>query len=132
MAWILRDQEMKAVTGLNGARRCEYLAKRVADTKQLWSLKSADGWVQMCDDAGAPLFPIWPHERYAEACATADWADCKPAAISLESWLRAWSPGLEQDNRKVAVFPVPGGSGVVMASRELESALREELANYES
>ena len=131
MAWILRDQEIKAVTGLNGAKRCEYLVKRVADTEQLWSLRAADGWVQMGDDTGAPLFPIWPHERYAEACATGDWADCKPAPISLEDWLQAWTPGLEKDARKVAVFPLATGAGVVMAPRDLESALRQELENYD-
>jgi hypothetical protein len=131
MGWVPQEQEVKAVLKMDGARRCEYFVKRVVDTEQLWSLRGGDGWVLMADDTGTPLVPVWPHERYAQECADGDWADCQPSPIALEAWLRAWTPGLEKDGRQVAVFPTAVGAGVVLASRELEAALREEMENYE-
>ena len=131
MAWILRDQELMAMFKANGPKRFEYLVKKVVDEQRLWSLKSADGWVQMADDDGVPLFPVWPHQAYAGKSAIEDWSDCTPEAIPLEAWLRAWIPGLARDGRKVAVFPTPVGAGVVIPPADFEAALREEMTQYE-
>jgi hypothetical protein len=85
----------------------------------------------MADDDGVPLFPIWPHQKYAEKSAVEEWSDCTPESISLKEWLREWIPGLARDSRKVAVFPTPFGAGVVMSAADFEAALREEMRNYE-
>jgi Protein of unknown function (DUF2750) len=80
---------------------------------------------------GRPLVPIWPHARYAEACAADGWAGTSPEAIPLDRWLEVWLPGLARDGRAVAVFPVPGGAGVPVEAERMAADLSEALEKYE-
>ncbi len=43
MAWVVNDKEFGAVSALPGARRYDYLVKRVADRGELWSLGNEGG-----------------------------------------------------------------------------------------
>lgn len=73
--------------------------KKIAESSEAWGLKNADGWVVVADDAGREMIPLWPHSRYAEACAIDTWSDCKPISIDvhkildeLDPWIsRTWS-----------------------------------------
>jgi hypothetical protein len=65
----MHDKEFESVLALSGSERYAYFVKRVADWAELWSLKTEDGWVLAGDDAGHELVPIWPHQRFAMACA---------------------------------------------------------------
>jgi hypothetical protein len=129
MAWILKDKEFRSVTALPGAQRYEYFLKRVIDAELVWSLVGADGWILYGDNEGHETVPVWPHEKYAEACAVGDTESLKPRSIELKAWLERWLPGIRRDQRLVAVFPVPAGeaSGVVVTPDRLQRDL-EELA----
>lgn len=83
------DQEYKAVVALPGPVRYEHLVKRIVDSAEVWSLKGPDGWA-LATHEGQELIPVWPHPRYAEACASGDWAGTTPEAISLEDWAADW------------------------------------------
>ena len=104
---------------------------RVADCGQLWSLRNSEGWVIASDDAGLQLIPIWPHARYAQACAIDEWADCAPQSIEVHDFLDRWIPGSEKDGRHFAVFPVPDSRGVPVDAARLSADLKEELAKLE-
>ena len=124
------ETEVSAILRLDGADRYEHFLKRVADFEELWSLWS-DGWALMSDDAGNELAPVWPHACYAEICAKGPWQNYEPRAITLDAWLLRWIPGLERDNRNVAVFPTPEQKGVVVSPDRLLNDLQRELESYQ-
>ncbi len=131
MPWTLRDQEFESVSNLPASARYTYFVKKAADTEQVWSLKSPSGWVLAATDSGRESVPVWPHERYASACALGPWEGCTPAPISLADWLTKWIPGMSKDGRLVAIFQVPQGQGATIEPARLATDLAEELKNYE-
>jgi len=128
MTWQINDREFQQVLMQPGAIRYKYFISRVADCNEVWSLRNQQGWIQAQDDNGRILFPVWPHPRYAQACASGPWQDCRPEAIELDAWLSRWLPGMKMDNRLIAVFPTPQSVGICVSPEHLEHDLRAELA----
>lgn len=131
MPWKINDKEFEAVSALPFQARYEYFIKHVADSEVVWSLGADDGWVLMGDKEGHEVVPVWPHDRYAAACVSADWAGNKPRPIPLSDWMDVWLPGLAQDHRLVVVFRTPTSNGAVVTPGRLTEDLAEELRNYE-
>lgn len=131
MTWKLSDTELKSVTQLPPERRYSYSIKRFADQERVWSLRNEDGWILARDDEGNELVPIWPHALYAEQCALDEWANTTAQAIDLDVWLEKWVPGMMRDGRKVCVFPIPAGQGVIVTPEKLKADLEDELSKYE-
>lgn len=131
MAKAVNDREFAAVSALPGPARYSHFIGQVADWEEVWGLAGPSGWVLAADDDGQQLMPVWPHARYAAACAAGAWAGAVPEAIPLGRWLEAWLPGLVRDRRGVAVFPVPGGAGVPVEAQRLAADLSEALEQYE-
>ncbi len=128
---VVNDTEFAAIVALAPAKRYAHFVKQVADWGQVWSLRSRAGWVLAQDDAGHEVVPVWPHARYAAACASGAWQDSTPAAIALDEWLDAWLPGIARDNRHVAVFPTSTAQGVSVTSERLQADVDAELRHYE-
>jgi hypothetical protein len=131
MAKRVNDQELAAVTALPAADRYSHFVEQVADWEEVWSLRGPGGWLLAGDDAGVQLMPVWPHARYAAACAVAAWEGAEPTPIPLDRWLEAWTPGLAKENRQVAVFPTPSGQGVAVTPDRLRDDLLEAREQYE-
>jgi hypothetical protein len=89
------------------------------------------GWVVAEDDEGTQHFPIWPHQRFAEACATGPWQGEKPVPLDVDEWVAGWLPDLEEDGIRVAVFQTPDDQGVGVAPSRLKRDLDAELAQFE-
>ncbi len=124
----MHDKEFESVLSLAASRRYEYFIKKVADWGRIWSLKNKEGWVLAGVDQGHELIPVWPHERFALACATESWADCEPSSIDIAAWLERWMPGALRDHRLVAVFPTASIQGVVVSPERLKEDLESELS----
>ena len=131
MKWIMNDKEFEAVFSLPAQRRYAYLLKRVVDWERIWSLATEEGWALSTDDEVRELVPVWPHERFAAACAEGSWRGYEPRAIDLAVWMERWIPGMQRDQRMVSAFPTPGGESVRVAPERFENDLKEELALYE-
>ncbi|HKG93041.1 MAG TPA: DUF2750 domain-containing protein [Gemmatimonadaceae bacterium] len=132
MPYQISELEIDAVSALPALERYAHFLKRVADWEELWSLRAGDAWVLSGDDDGErELVPVWPHPRYAEACATDAWAGAEPAAIRLGEWLDVWLPGMRGDRRGAAVFPVPGERGVAVEAERLRADLEAAAEPYE-
>ena len=80
MTKVVKDQEFVAVTALTAPARYSHFIEQVADWEIVWSLRGQDGWVLAAADDGQLLAPVWPHSRYAEACANGDWSNAAPEA----------------------------------------------------
>jgi hypothetical protein len=128
---VVNDKEFAAVIALPPPKRYTHFIKQVVDWEQIWSLRSADGWVLAGDDEGRELVPVWPHARYAAACAQEAWQGSKPEAITLAEWMEYWLPGMQRDGRLVAVFPAPSNTGIVVTPERLHADLSEESELYE-
>ncbi len=131
MSWNVSDKEYESVILLSGEKRYSYFVKKVADWEEVWSLRNQDGWVLAADAFGSQVIPVWPHERYAQACLTQEWQDCTPAVIDLDAWMKRWIPGMIQDGRRIAVFPTPDDKGVVVEPIRLQTDINEECEQYE-
>jgi hypothetical protein len=125
------DPEFTSVSALPAPERYGHFVKQVVDFEAVWSLRNASGWVLSGDADGRELVPVWPHARYAAACATDEWADCEPIAIPLDQWLSRWLPGIQRDQTLVAVFPVPGVGEIPTSADRLLQDLEAELQHYE-
>ena len=128
---IVSDKELAAVLALPGPDRYGYFVRSVADWEEIWTLRTSDGFVLLATTEERPLVPVWPHRRFADACAETEWAGAEATSITLEKWLQAWTPGMTNDNRDVAVFPVPSGQGVVVTPDRLKEDLLAERSQYE-
>ncbi len=127
----MNEREFANVMALPAPRRYAYFIKRVADWHELWSLKEEDGWLLASDDQGQMLIPVWPHAKYAEACASGVWEGAKAQAIDLSDWLERWTIGMIHDQRMVAVFPIPSDRGIVVSPQRLQDDLEAELSRFE-
>ena len=127
----INDEEFQGVLKLPAPKRYEYFVKKVADGEELWSLSNDSGWALTSDDDGTELVPMWPHERFAEACIIGVWSAYRPKSIQLDRWLAAWIPGIIKDSRKIAVFKTPDGKGIVVEPERLKNDIEQELTNYE-
>ncbi len=131
MSWNVSDQEFESVLFLPGAKRYSYFVKKVADWEEIWSLRNQDGWVLFADPAGSGVVPVWPHERFAQACSEGEWQDCQPVVIELSVWMERWIPGMMRDKKKVAIFATPQDKGVVVEPDKLYVDLSEECEQFE-
>ena len=131
MGWDVNDQEFESVVALPANQRYDYFIKRAASHGELWGLRGDGGWVVSADDEGDQYFPVWPHERFAAACAEGPWAGEEPVPVDIDEWVEAWLPNLERDGMRVAVFQTPDDKGVGVAPERLKSDLEAELAQFE-
>ncbi len=131
MTWVMDDEEFEVVLSLPAQRRYAYLLKRVVDWERIWSLGTEEGWALSSDDEGHELVPVWPHERFAAACAEGYWRGYEPRAIDLSVWMERWIPGMQRDQRMVSAFPTPSGRSVRVSAERFENDLKEELTLYE-
>jgi hypothetical protein len=93
----LRDEEFGAVTALEAGERYNHFVKRVAGSEWVWALADGDGLVAKADDEGCKYLAVWPHPRYAEACATDEWSGTQPTAIEVDQW---WRCGYRDSRRR--------------------------------
>ena len=131
MAWEVNDEEFRSVLALSGNQRYEYFVKRVAGHGEVWGLRDEGGWVVAADEEEGKHFPVWPHSRFAEACAGGLWAAAEPAAIDIDEWVEGWLTELEKDGMRVAVFQTPQDLGVGVAPQRLKRDLDDELSRFE-
>jgi hypothetical protein len=131
VTWNMNDKEYEAVLSLPAERRYRYFVKKVAGEQVVWSLTAGNGWASGLDPAGQEVFPVWPHPRFAAACATGSWEGDEPRSIDLSAWLERWTSGLYADGTLVAVFPTPSGKGVVVGAARLREDIEEECSLYE-
>jgi hypothetical protein len=126
----VNEREFASVLNLSGPKRYEYFVKRAADRDTMWALRDAGGWVTTADNAGRLYLPVWPHARFAAACAEAEWARTEPAPIDVDEWIEGHAEELERDGLGVAVFPTPAGQGVAVSPARLKADLEDEQSNF--
>jgi hypothetical protein len=119
----LNDEQFAAVQALPAAERYSYFIRRVAEFEELWTLRNEEEFVLDTDEEGREVVPVWPDRRFAEANADSAWEDTVAFKIDLDRWLAAWTPSLETEVRRVAVFPLASDLGVIVSPEQLAEDL---------
>lgn len=127
----INGQEFEAILALEGPKRYEHFIKRCADWREVWTLGDEQVWASAVDDDGKGLFFVWPHPRYAEACADGDWERYGPVCIELDEWFEEILPQLLEEQLLVGVLRDSGGTAVQVPPERLAQDLRDELTLYE-
>jgi hypothetical protein len=123
VTYELDDKEYEALLATPGAKRYDHFVNRAADWEEVWLLEQEeDNWALTTSDEGDAL-AVWPHPRYAEACAVGEWDDRRPAMVPVEEFIDDVVPQLLADGVSVSVFPRPQGGGVLVGPRKLRSDL---------
>lgn len=114
MTWDLSNDEIEQTTAMSAEDRYAYFIDKTIEHEQIWSLRNEEGWVlgEATDDIEA--IPVWPHPKYAEACATGPWANHDAESIDLKVFIERFIPGMMRDKRVLAVFEVTNGSAIVV------------------
>lgn len=75
--------------------------KRLVASREVWGLKSADGWAVSTSTAnghaGRSILPFWSERAYARQCAKEDWSHYQAMPIPLEVFLERWLVGMTAD-----------------------------------
>ncbi|GAA5213381.1 DUF2750 domain-containing protein [Corallincola platygyrae] len=102
--------------------RYEAFLEQALAESQVWVLRDDEGCL-IVNAGNEECLPVWPTEDAAKACAISDWKGLVPLSISLADWVEKWLPGMEKDDRVVAVFPNLAGESLVVAPSELLAEL---------
>lgn len=121
----LTPDQFNAMQNANIEVRLKYLCEQAQQQQQLWILTDEHGCV-MLNTEDEDCVPVWPDQQFAQSWASGDWQDCQAEAISLKTWHERWTPGLQDDDLAVAVFPVPGEDGLVLSSYEFAAELKNQ------
>ena len=125
----INPKQFEAVLALPGNKRFEHFVKVVVDRETAWGLYEG-GWALAADDVGTPVFPLWPAEEYARACATNEWSAYQPRSIELSRLTSELLPRLRDDGVLPGVFFTPTSQGVTPSVDVLLAALDAESAKY--
>lgn len=125
----VNQKQLQQVMGLPGAKRFEHFVKVIVDWQEVWGLYQ-DGWALAGTDDGTTVFPFWPAEAYAHACAQKEWTDYKPRSINLDDFLAVLLPKLKADGVLPGVFYTPSDKGVTPPVDDLIMAITSELRKY--
>ncbi|MBB1272259.1 DUF2750 domain-containing protein [Psychromonas sp. SR45-3] len=118
----LSPSRITEILKLDQQQRFQYLCKEVNMQQKIWLLVDEHGCV-MLNTEDEDCVPVWPNKEFAEDWATEEWSHCKPEAISLDKWRERWTPGLEDDELSIVVFPDKNLKGVIFFPDEFEHEL---------
>ena len=114
----LSEQQITDISRQQPEQRLKFLVNQVVDNQQIWILTDEHGAVMLTTEDD-DCIPVWPNEEFAQMWATGDWQGFEPKAINLKDWLNKWTPGLEEDELAIVVFPMTEDDGLVFEPYEL-------------
>lgn len=122
----LSSEQMQKIAAYDLEQRLNYVLKTAVTEQSLWILSDEHGCV-MLNSEDEDCVPLWPHKEFAEQFATGEWQDCKAQAISLKKWQSHWTPGLEEDELALAVFPSLEDEGQILYPDEFDHLLKQKI-----
>ena len=114
----LSQQQLDEISAMPPEQRLRYFINQVVAEKQVWILTDEHGAVMLTTE-DEDCIPVWPQKEFAQMWATGEWQGFEPKAIDLNHWMQKWTPGLEDDEIAVVVFPLSEDDGLVLDVAEL-------------
>jgi hypothetical protein len=86
---------------ISSHERHERFLQRIVAAREVWGLKSNDGWALTRSSTDATearkIIPFWSDRAYARQCAKDEWSHYDATPIPLDVFIERWLPGLEKD-----------------------------------
>jgi uncharacterized protein DUF2750 len=102
----LAEQEFERLTEASAPDQYEYFVERCVDNEQVWALvDQEDNWAAFGSPDEGVLLCVWPHPRFAKACAYGDWQTREAVPVDLDVFVEEVLPDLIREGTIVAVFP---------------------------
>jgi hypothetical protein len=106
------------------SERFNLFFKTITKDLKIWLLIDEHGSVLLSAE-DEDCVPVWPTKAHALQWATGEWDGFKPKPISTAKWKSRWTPGLEDDELSIIVFPDQQCEGIVLYPEEFEQELRK-------
>ena len=105
-AYELETDEFERLTRAEAPSQYEYFVQRAVETDHVWTLVDADdNWAAFGSADEGVLLCVWPHPRFAEACAYGDWSSHEAVPVEAEVFIEEVLPDLIREGTVVALFP---------------------------
>lgn len=127
---ILNKKEFESVLVLSAEERYKYSIKKIVGLNELWLISDREGYATYKDDSGKFVFPIWPHELFAQECCIEEYSSYKPERMELTEFLEEQAPEIEENGDLITMLPLKGGKGVIVELEKFLEDLDEELSKY--
>jgi hypothetical protein len=115
--------------------RHERFVKRIVAAREVWGLKSEEGWACTASTADGredrSVMPFWSDRAYAKQCAKEDWSHYEPTPIPLELFLEHWLAGMEADDCIVGTNWNAHLCGYEIEPLDLKQEIERELENVD-
>ncbi|QJR79497.1 DUF2750 domain-containing protein [Alteromonas pelagimontana] len=121
----LPEPVLNQIKQLDAEERLELFLQYTVKAKEVWVLIGESGYV-MLESTDTISLPVWLHKDTVTLWERADMQPATAQAVSLESFLTTWLPGLQ--NNETTLVIAPAGSdqpGMVLTANELRDSLRE-------
>jgi hypothetical protein len=126
----MHPDKLKNIQNLSPQDRYGYLIRKVADTEEIWLIEDNGQSVALGDNNEQVIIPVWPEKEFAELMLTDDWHSYTLKSIDVHDFMD-WLDKLEQNEIKVAGFPMADMNAVIVAAEEMKNHLLYELQQYE-
>ena len=102
----LAEKEFERLKAADAPDQYGYFVDRCVGQGQVWALvDNEDNWAAFGSESEGVLLCVWPHPRFAEACAYGDWSSREPVPVELDIFVEEVLPDLIREGTLVAVFP---------------------------
>ena len=102
----LADDEFETLSAADAPEQYGYFVERCVENRQVWALiDDEDNWAAFGSADEGVMLCVWPHPRFAEACAYGDWSSREPVAVEIDIFVDEVLPDLIREGTLVAVFP---------------------------
>lgn len=112
--------ELSEVESYGAKERLYFFLTRAIESEEVWGLSNESGWV-MKEINGQTVLPVWPYQVLAKNCATNEWQDYAPGAVSLEHFLYKLLPLAVEQDIKIEILPTTALPGHLLDAKELAS-----------
>lgn len=128
----IHPKEIESVLKLDSQERYIHFIKVVADSREVWSLRSDDGWAaggaKLSDGREVDYFPVWPRQEYADICS--EYYGGNARSMSLDYFMDVFCVGLSEEGAQIGVFPTPKIDPVVIECSPLVGGLRSYIREW--
>lgn len=126
----MHPEKIKQVIALPAEERYDYLIAKAAEWEELWLIKDGESYATMGESETQPLIPVWPEEDFARLLLAGSWATYTAEAMGLHEFVE-WLDELAERGYRIAAFPVPEQSTVVVDCETMKQDLDEALSDFE-
>lgn len=126
----MTKEKLEKVNALSDKERYDYFVRNTVNFEIAWSLKDDnDHLVMFGTEDGHKCVPVLPEKTNAELLISDEWSNLHLCSYSLNEFEELLTK-FNDEEIKLAVFPTPDLSALVVSAKTLLNHLKEECKLY--